>query len=139
MFLVRLIYTSKTSSHFAPEDIENILEKARINNRKNNVTGLLCFNNKFFLQCLEGSRQTVNNTYHQILNDKRHSDIIMLSYSEIVEREFEQWSMGYMPQSSLTDSLNLKYSGTPNFGPYDMSGESTHKLMLALKQNIKIT
>lgn len=139
MFLVRLIYTSKTSSHFGPEDIENILEKARSNNLKNNVTGLLCFNNKYFLQCLEGSREKVNNTYHQILNDKRHSDIIMLNYSEIAEREFEQWSMGYMPQTSLTDAINLKYSGTPNFDPYEMSGESTHKLMLALKQNIKIT
>ena len=37
-----------------------------------------------------------------------------------------QWSMGYMPQKSLTDSLNLKYSATPNFDPYEMSGESTH-------------
>jgi hypothetical protein len=44
-----------------------------------------------------------------------------------------------MPQTSLTDAINLKYSGTPNFDPYEMSGESTHKLMLALKQNIKIT
>ena len=47
--------------------------------------------------------------------------------------------MGYMPQSSLTDPLNLKYSGTPNFDPYEMSGESTHKLMLALKENIRST
>ena len=139
MFLVRLIYTSKTSSLFGPEDIENILEKARSNNLKNNVTGLLCFNNKYFLQCLEGSREKVNNTYHQILNDKRHSNIIMLSYTEIIEREFEKWSMGYMPQSSLTDPLNLKYSGTPSFDPYEMSGESTHKLMLALKENIRST
>ena len=139
MFLVRLIYTSRTSSHFGPEDIEEILEKARVNNRKNNVTGLLCFNNKFFLQCLEGSRESVNSTYHHILNDKRHSNIIMLNYSEISEREFEKWSMGYMPQSSLTDPLNLKYSGTPHFDPYEMSGDSTHKLMLALKENIKST
>ena len=71
MFLVRLIYTSKTSSHFGPEDIEGILEKARSNNLKNNVTGLLCFNNKYFLQCLEGSREKVNNTYHQILNTSK--------------------------------------------------------------------
>ena len=82
MFLVRLIYTSKTSSQNVwkriTRIIENILEKARSNNLKNNVTGLLCFNNKYFLQCLEGSREKVNNTYHQILNDKRHSNIIML-------------------------------------------------------------
>lgn len=136
MFLVRLIYTSRTSSEFGPEDIGSILEKARINNAKKEVTGLLCFNNKYFLQCLEGSRETVNDTYHKILNDERHSDILMLNYTEIVEREFDKWSMGYMPQSSLTTPLNLKYSGTAHFDPYDMSGESAHRLMLALKDTI---
>jgi hypothetical protein len=139
MFLVRLIYTSKTNDDFGPEDIGNILEKARINNAKKDVTGLLCFNNKFFLQCLEGSRTAVNETYHDILNDKRHSDIIMLSYTEVIEREFEQWSMGYMPESSLTKPLNLKYSGTAHFDPYEMSGESAHRLMLALKKKIPVS
>lgn len=100
------------------------------------MTGLLCFNNKF-LQCLEGSRQAVNDTYHHILNDDRHSNIIMLNYTEIIVREFEQWSMGYMPQSSMTSPITLKHSGTPNFAPYEMSGESAHCLMLALKESIR--
>jgi hypothetical protein len=133
MFLVRLIYTSRITSGFGPEEVSSILEKARISNSKNEVTGLLCFNNTFFLQCIEGSRKKVNETYHKILNDKRHSDILMLNYCEIIEREFDKWSMGYMPQSSLTKPLNLKYSGTAHFDPYEMSGESAHRLMLALK------
>jgi hypothetical protein len=136
MFLVRLIYTSKTRSGFGPEVIGSILEKSRVNNAKKEVTGLLCFNNNFFLQCIEGSRQAVNDTYHNILNDERHSDIIMLNYTEIIEREFDKWSMGYMPLSSLTKPLNLKYSGTADFDPYEMSGESAHRLMLSLKETI---
>ena len=136
MFLVRLIYASKISSGFGPEDIESILQSARTYNVKTNVTGMLCFSNEYFLQYLEGSRTSVNNTYQQILNDKRHHNVIMLNYTQIPEREFETWSMGYVPQSKLTESLNLKYSGNIDFNPFKMSGESAHLLMLALKTSI---
>lgn len=57
MFLTRLIYTSSVSEQFSPDDISTILDAARNNNQKFNVTGMLCFNRKYFLQCLEGSRE----------------------------------------------------------------------------------
>ncbi len=136
MYLTRLVYTSTISEVFSSNDIDNILATARENNEKNNVTGLLCFNRKYFLQCLEGSRRKVNETYHRILNDPRHSNIIMLDYCEIITREFNQWSMGYMPESSLTRPLNLKYSGNSDFSPYEMSGESAHQMMLSLKDSV---
>jgi hypothetical protein len=97
---------------------------------------MLCFSNEYFLQCLEGSRTAVNNTYQQILNDKRHHNVIMLNYTQIPEREFETWSMGYVPQSQLTELLNLKYSGNIDFNPFKMSGESAHLLILTLKTSI---
>ncbi|NIB42376.1 BLUF domain-containing protein [Pseudomaricurvus alkylphenolicus] len=138
MYLVRLIYTSRVSETFKSSDIEGILEVARGKNERNNVTGLLCFNRRFFLQCLEGSRAKVNQTYHQILNDPRHEEIVMLNYQEIISREFDRWNMGYMPESSLTYPINLKYSGTPEFDPYEMSGESAHQMMLALRDTVPI-
>lgn len=94
---------------------------------------MLCFNRKYFLQCLEGSRTNVNNAYHKILNDKRHSRIVLLDYKEITKREFSNWSMGYMPESSLTAPTSLKFSGKNEFSPYEMSGESAHQMMLELK------
>ena len=54
MYLVRLIYTSEISDGFGPNDIEDILEKAKQNNAESNVTGLLCFNSTHFMQCLGG-------------------------------------------------------------------------------------
>ena len=136
MYLTRLVYASTKSAEFTYEDIEEILLTARKETKRNNVTGMLCFNRKYFLQCLEGSRTKVNETYHRILNDKRHERIIMLDYREISEREFDTWSMGYVPESSLSAPVNLKYSGTPDFSPYDMSGESAHKLLFALKDSV---
>ncbi|WP_415905490.1 BLUF domain-containing protein [Neptuniibacter sp. QD48_55] len=136
MFLTRLVYTSTIADNFSPQDIEAIIEIARKNNRKHNVTGMLCFNRKYFLQCLEGSRTQVNKIYYNILNDPRHSNIIMLDYKEISTREFCEWSMGYVPESSLTAPINLKFSGTPEFDPYKMSGESAFQMLLALRESV---
>ncbi len=136
MFLVRLIYASKISNNFDHNDIANVLETARKNNAKLSVTGLLCFSKGTFLQCLEGSRSNVNRTYRGILNDPRHEDIIMLDYKEIQEREFTEWSMGYIPDSSLTEPINIRFSGSSEFNPYEMSGESSHLLMVELKNTI---
>ncbi len=135
MNLVRLIYKSKASGDFDPEFIDVLINKARINNSKANITGLLCFNKTFFIQCLEGSRTAVNETYHRIQNDTRHTDVTLLSYHEIIEREFGEWSMAYMPQSKLSSPLNLKYSGTPTIDPYDISAQSAERLIVDLKEH----
>lgn len=133
MFLTRLVYASTISDDFSCDDAEQILANAREHNKQNHVTGMLCFNNQYFLQCLEGSRPNVNSTYHRILNDKRHCNIILLDYQEISMREFGSWSMGYMTESNLTTALNLKYSGSTHFSPYDMSGESAYLMMKELR------
>ena len=46
------------------------------------------------------------------------------------------WSMGDIPQSHLTALLNLQFSGSDQFSPYDMSGESAYLMLLELKQNL---
>lgn len=136
MYLVRLVYSSTISNGFGRDDIAEILATAQLKNAQNDVTGLLCFNRKRFLQCLEGSRTAVNSTYHRILGDSRHTNVVLLEYQEIVEREFDSWSMGYVPDSSLTAPLNLKHSGSSEFDPYQMSGDSAHRLLSALKTSV---
>lgn len=133
MFLTRLIYASTINEDFSCNDIEHILADAREHNKKNAITGMLCFNNKYFLQCLEGSRLNVNNIYHKILNDTRHRNVVILDYKEVYKREFENWSMGYIHDSSLTASFNLKYSGNADFSPYNMPGEAAHLMMIEIK------
>ncbi|MCW8333445.1 BLUF domain-containing protein [Vibrio sp. SCSIO 43135] len=133
MSLVRLIYVSKITNQFAMSSLEDILQVARKNNEKNNITGMLCFNRNFFLQSIEGTRDSVNATYNKILNDERHHNAIILEYSEISARDFADWSMGYVPSSSLTAPLNLQFSGTTEFDPYSLSGQSAYQFLLKLK------
>lgn len=138
MYLVRLIYCSAVTNELNMREVEQIISTAKENNSKDEVTGLLCFNRKFFLQCLEGSRTNVNKIYHSILNDPRHNKIVLLEYDEIAQREFPNWAMGYVPESDLTKPLCMKYSGDSEFNPYEMRGESCLGMMLELRDNVTI-
>lgn len=43
MFLSRIFYASTATDQFKPEDIQNILDKAKVKNVKLDITGMLCF------------------------------------------------------------------------------------------------
>lgn len=136
MYLVRLIYASEVSELFKPSDIEDILKSARINNAKRGISGLLCFNNRYFLQCLEGSRQVVNEVYQTIVKDSRHHNMLLLNYGEIIQRDFEQWSMAYVSANKINSAANMRFSSSPDFNPYEMSGESCRHFLVALRETV---
>ncbi|MCW8345097.1 BLUF domain-containing protein [Vibrio sp. ZSDZ65] len=130
------IYVSTLSKNCDSNAIGDILSQSREHNKKSHITGLLSHNQTYFLQCLEGSRDAINDTYHHILNDQRHSNVSILYFKEIDCRSFGDWSMGDIPQSHLTTLLKLQFSGSEHFNPYKMSGESAYLMLLELKKNL---
>ncbi|CAH0537782.1 BLUF domain-containing protein [Vibrio marisflavi] len=138
MLLVQLIYVSSISNGFTEDDIAQIIDSAKRNNLSRDITGILCFNRKYFLQCLEGSRAKVNEIYHKILNDKRHDNIIMLEYREISQRDFVDWSMGYVGDTSINEATNKMYSVSSEFDPYKVSGESAFLLLKHLSKTVNV-
>ena len=107
MSYVRLIYASRATTAFQPSSIKAILQAARRNNQKNAITGLLCFNQRGFLQCLEGNRSIINKTFQHILTDPRHENIEIISYDYVETREFGIWSMGYLQNNQIMRDLLL--------------------------------
>ncbi|MDR9826281.1 BLUF domain-containing protein [Vibrio sp. FNV 38] len=136
MFLTRLIYVSTLSKECDSNALNDILAASHEHNKKAHITGLLSHNQKYFLQCLEGSREALNNTYAHIVNDKRHSKVTLIYFKEIHHREFGDWSMGDIPPSHLTALLNLQFSGSDQFNPYLLTGESAYRMLLQLKQHL---
>ncbi|TCW19515.1 BLUF domain-containing protein [Vibrio crassostreae] len=136
MLLTRLIYVSTLCESCDSTALDDILKISHDRNKESHLTGLLSHNDKYFLQCIEGSRTAVNHTYNHILNDKRHKKVMILYFKEIDYREFGDWSMGDIPQSSLTELVNLQFSTSDQFNPYEMSGESAYRMLLELKQNL---
>ena len=86
--LVRLIYVSVMTEACDTEALENILSVSRINNEKNNITGMLCYDPTYFLQALEGPREAINHLYTNISRDMRHQYLTLLEYTDIEQRTF---------------------------------------------------
>lgn len=121
--LVRLMYASRAAETVNQEALAAILKKARSHNPAVGVTGVLCVSDGLFLQVLEGGRLAVSQLYNRIANDKRHRDVVLLSYEEIGERRFAGWAMGQVKLSDLNAAVVLKYSETATLDPYAVSGE----------------
>ena len=131
--LVRLLYVSRAvDKDCSKSAIESILEVSRAHNLHNGITGVLCYGGGVFLQAIEGGRDSVNRLYNHIVEDKRHSDVVLLHYEEISERRFGGWTMGQVNLSKLNTSIVLKYSERPEFDPYSVSG----KVSLALLEEL---
>jgi hypothetical protein len=135
--LVRLIYTSTITEQFEVEDIARILKVARVKNKALNVTGLLSFNRQFFLQCLEGTRQEVNQIYHKIATDPRHKKPEIISYEVISYKEFDSWNMGYLQNTASLRELFYQHTKSINFDPYNMNGERALALLMDIRDEIK--
>ena len=120
MKLVRLLYYSRASREMSLSDLKDILGTARDNNSSVDVCGMLCYDKRYFLQALEGDRETVNELYLDIADDPRHDDIVIISYEEVNEQIFPQWQMGYAGSSAGFSAL-LKELGQSDFSPRDMT------------------
>ena len=94
MALIQLIYTS-TLIHDTQDVIADILQTSRCANKSHNIPGMLLCAKGGVLQVLEGEDAVVSKLYCSIKLDKRHNNIFLLSKTEVVERQFASWDMGF--------------------------------------------
>lgn len=132
MYLTRLIYASSQTEKFSQSDIESMMAAAQANNPRLGLSGVLCFNRKFFLQCLEGPREQVNLMYNKIVADTRHRHVTLVAYAEIDQRFFGQWAMKYVPDNQQIQNLAFRFSDSDDFNPYRMTAASALAFLLAL-------
>jgi hypothetical protein len=136
--LVRLLYASRAVDDVSQEQLLDILSQSKTNNPESGITGVLCSSGPIFLQCLEGGRMQVNALYNQIAADPRHREVVILSYEEISERKFSNWSMGLVNLDQVNASLLLRYSETATLDPYRVSGTASMALLHELMARASI-
>ena len=98
--MIQLIYASTAKNPFTSEQLVELLKKSREKNQRLNITGMLLYFDKSFIQVLEGEAAAVDGLYETITKDERHVNISLIFRREIPAREFPEWEMGFM---ELTD------------------------------------
>lgn len=95
MGLVSLVYVSFASHNMSTEELQEILTKARTFNPTKNITGMLLYRDRFFIQALEGEESDIDELYARIATDLRHEHVVTVFKEPIKTRSFGEWSMGF--------------------------------------------
>ncbi len=91
--MYELIYTSLAVTPITEEEVNKILSVAVKNNKQNDITGMLIYTNRAFVQMLEGEEATVKALYDKIYRDGRHENLRIFYEGYIQHRTFNGWSM----------------------------------------------
>jgi hypothetical protein len=88
-----LIYVSTAREKQSKESLSSLTDKACKRNVTLGVSGMLLFSHGKFMQCLEGSKESIDILMQSISSDSRHSDVLVLWEGETSNREFSDWGM----------------------------------------------
>mgnify|MGYP005987735699 CR=1 FL=1 len=126
--MVRLLYYSYASRDMSLSDMKDILTVARENNSSQDLCGMLCYDNRYFVQALEGAIKAVNELFFHIADDPRHLDVIIRSYEYIEKQTFKEWNMGYAGSTPVFMQLLAKLNQTV-FEPAELSPKQVYALL----------
>jgi len=106
-----LIYTSCATHEMDETNLTELLQQSREKNIRLNITGLLVYGNREFIQLLEGHKTEIFSLYDTIVKDDRHQQVELLWDSEIENRSFMDWSMAFLNVNTV-DKIKLKAYST---------------------------
>ncbi|MGP9690096.1 BLUF domain-containing protein [Psychrobacter sp. AOP22-C1-C5] len=138
--LIQLVYVSSLTlgSRLNTSIFEEVERHARHYNQQNGITGILCYGNGQFLQCIEGKKAHVFALKQRIFADSRHKNVETLLLQTIDERSFADWRMRLLflerwLWSPASKKQAAQLSPYLPFFPHDWSPERTEHFLALIK------
>lgn len=131
MLLTRLIYASKHEP-LAAGELDRLLDRSRINNLRDKITGALVVDDHWFMQVLEGERSAVAGTFMRIMQDNRHTEVQVICAADVNMRMFADWSMHHIQASRIKAEIVERHTVNGAFEPSALSARSCTELCRAL-------
>lgn len=138
--LIQLVYVSSLTlgSRLNTSIFEEVERHARDYNQQHGITGILCYGNGQFLQCIEGEKAHVFALKKRIFADNRHKNVETLLLQTIDHRSFTDWRMRLLflerwLWSPATKKQAAQLSPYLPFFPHDWSPERTERFLQIIK------
>jgi hypothetical protein len=132
MQLRRVIYCSTASAAMRLQDMYDMLAQAQLNNFERGVTGVLVFDNHYFLFATEGLINTVEILLSRIRVDPRHDQLKLIEDTLIPERKWQGWGMALAMRDLTTETIFQRYFLNKIFNPYKLSALNALDLLVDL-------
>ncbi|MDO5979851.1 BLUF domain-containing protein [Flavivirga spongiicola] len=107
--LKTICYISDSCQEESLDTLKALYSKAKNNNSKYNITGILIYSNSNFLQVLEGDQTSVDATFKRISLDRRHRNIFKVINIDIQQRIFEDYNFGFTIVNNNNKELDSLY------------------------------
>jgi diguanylate cyclase (GGDEF)-like protein/PAS domain S-box-containing protein len=105
-----LLYISQASSDMNEQVLKQIVNVSQEKNCPAGLTGCLLYQDGYFMQLLEGSREKVLELIECVKLDPRHHNVQIVAQGYEQRRVFLDWSMGFRDMSKL--------EGEPDFSAW---------------------
>lgn len=133
MYLFRLSFYSDNNMGGGERpvsgEIKAILAACNRYTLASGITGALVFNERYFVQVMEGERSLLSRTLWSVASDPRQKNMVLLSAAPVNERLFLGWSVGYAGHSEYADALYLRHAIIGALDPTRMTAESVENLV----------
>ncbi len=138
--LIQLVYVSSVTlkSRINRSIFKEVERHARNHNKTHGITGILCYGNGQFLQCIEGSKKEVLTLQQHIFSDQRHKNVKVLLIQAIDQRSFSDWRMRLLflerwLWSPATKQQAAQLSPYLPFSPHGWSAQRTEQFLQVIK------
>lgn len=142
--LSRLLYVSRNTISGSDDEYRNeinkILTVAQHRNSELGISGLLTFTQGIFAQVLEGDPQRIDELFEIIQMDRRHDDVTILEISNVEQRAFASWSMGFVGDDPGLEELfrGMRVGDACTLGKQEAARILTFMETLAKRQKITL-
>ncbi len=140
MPLSRLIYISRSTHQMTERQLADLVFISADRNSKRNITGALLYCDGYFLQMLEGQKLAIQERYERISLDDRHTNIQLISQSEVKVRLFPNWEMSMLHECTMQGTEKVRFrtitSLLSNARSMDQLGDSATNMLADLKSSI---
>lgn len=98
------VYIS-TALGLSREEVDAILSACARNNAEQQITGLLLYNGRNFLQLLEGEEGALDDLMTAIEADPRHAGVLVMHKGEVAKRDCPDWAM---KRISISEAIEVR-------------------------------
>ena len=98
--LATIVYSSRAVAPFSDPELHNLMQTAQARNHREGVTGVVLYDESRFFQWLEGPAEGVERIMNSIRNDRRHTDLQVITERASTGRRFDGWDMKLAAQGA---------------------------------------
>ncbi len=135
--LYQLSYASKPAAGITVENVAEIVAVSSKRNAERGITGFLAYRSDWFLQALEGGQAQISSLLCLIGKDPRHTDLVILGFHPIDQRQFRSWSMGYAAVHAGDKDVVLRYASGNELSPTELSAAGSIALLRELSERTR--